>query len=79
MREAEHAVDVVFDDQDRNIDGDVLDQVRHALALGRRKPRQGLVEQQHLRFGAERNAEVDQALPAIGQFAAFDAFDTFEA
>ena len=32
--EAEHAVDIVLDDQDRNIGGDVFDEVRDALALG---------------------------------------------
>ena len=43
------------------------------------RPAKRLVEQQHLRLGAERNAEIDQPLPAIGQFAAFDVFDAFEA
>ena len=79
VREAEHAVDVVLDDQHRNIGGDVLDQVRDALALGGGKSGQRLVEQQHLRLGAERDAEIDQPLPAIGQFAALDGLDAFEA
>ena len=79
VREAEHAVDVVLDDQDRNVGGDVLDEVRHALALGGGKARQRLVQQQHLRLGAERDAEIDQPLPAIGQFAALDGLDAFEA
>ena len=79
LREAEHAVDVVLDDQDRNIGGDVLDEVRDALALGGGKARQRLVQQQHLRLGAERDAEIDQPLPAIGQFAALDGLDAFEA
>ena len=50
-----------------------------ALALGGGKARQRLVEQQHLRLGAERDAEIDQPLPAIGQFAALDVLDAFEA
>ena len=77
--EAEHAVDVVLDDQDRNIGGDVFDEVRDALALGGGKARQRLVQQQHLRLGAERDAEIDQPLPAIGEFAALDGLDAFEA
>ena len=76
---AEHAVDVVLDDQDRNVGGDVLDEVRYPLALGGGKARQRLVQQQHLRLGAERDAEVDQPLPAIGQFAALDGLDAFQA
>ena len=75
VREAEHAVDVVLDDQDRNVGGDVLDEVRDPLALGGGKARQRLVQQQHLRLGAERDAEIDQPLPAIGQFAALDGLD----
>src|SRR5450432_550572 len=78
LRKAEHAIDVVLDDQYRNVGGDVLDQVRYPFALGGGKASQRLVEQQHLRLGTERNAEVDQPLPAIGQFAAFDLLDAFE-
>ncbi len=69
----------MLDDQDRNIGGDVLDEVRDALALGGGKACQRLVQQQHLRLGAERDAEIDQPLPAIGQFAALDGLDPFEA
>ena len=79
LREAEHAVDVVLDDQHRDVGGDVLDQVGDALALGRREAGERLVEQQHLRLGAERDAEIDQALPAIGELAALDVLDAFEA
>ena len=43
------------------------------------RPGQRLVQQQHLRLGAERDAEIDQPLPAIGQFAALDGLDAFEA
>ncbi len=69
----------MLDDQDGNIGGDVLDEVRDALALGGGKARQRLVEQQHLRLGAERDAEIDQPLPAIGELAALDGLDAFEA
>ena len=57
----------------------VPDQVGDALALGGGKTGQRLVEQQHLRFGAERDAEIHQPLPAIGQFAAFDFLDALKA
>jgi hypothetical protein len=57
----------------------ILDQVRDALALGGGEPGERLVQQQHLRLGAERDAEIDQPLPAIGQFAALDLLDAFEA
>src|SRR5205807_10130115 len=77
--EAEHAVDVMLDDQDRNVGGDVFDEVRHALAFGGGKARQWFIEQDHLRLGAERNAEIDQPLPAIGEFAALDGLDAFKA
>ena len=78
MREAEHAIDVVLDDQNGNIRGDVLDQARDALALGRGESGQRLVEQQYLRFRAERDAEIDQTLSAIGQVAALDVLDAFQ-
>jgi hypothetical protein len=69
----------VLDDQHGNVLRDVLDEVRDALAFGGGKTGQGLVKQQHLRFRAERNAEIDQPLPAIGEIAAFDVLDAFEA
>ncbi len=79
VRKAEHAIDVVLDDQDRNVRCHVLDQAGDALALGGGKTGQRLVEQQQLRLGAERDAEIHQPLPAIGQFAAFDSLDAFQA
>jgi hypothetical protein len=76
---AEHAIDIVLDDQHRNVGGDVLDEVRHPLALGGGKACQRLVQQQHLRLGAERDAEVHQPLPAIGEFTALDSLDSLQA
>ena len=58
--------------------GDVLHQVGDALAFRRREPGERLVEQQHLRLGAERDAEIDQPLAAIGKVAAFGLLDPFE-
>src|SRR5262249_4366429 len=68
-----------LDDQHGNVLRDVPDQVRDALALGSGKARQRLVEQQHLRLRAQRNAEIDQPLPAIGKGAALDVLDAFKA
>ena len=79
MREAEHAVDIVFDDQHGNVGRDVLHEVRDALALGGGEAGQRFVQQQHLRLGAERDAEIDQPLSAIGKFTALDGLDAFEA
>ena len=42
----EYAIDIVLDDQDRDVGGDVSDQVGHPLALGGGQPRQRLVQQQ---------------------------------
>ena len=55
MRETEHTIDVVLDDQHGDVGGDVLDQVGHALALRRRQSGERLIEQQDLRLAAERN------------------------
>jgi hypothetical protein len=44
---------------------------RDALKLGGGKAGERLVEQQHLRLWTERNPEIDQPLPAIGQPVAF--------
>ena len=54
------------------VGGEAAGGLQGALALGRGKACERLVEQQHLRFGAERNAEIDQPLPAIGEVAAVD-------
>ena len=56
VREPKHAVDIVFDDQHRNIRGYIPDQTRHALAFGGGEAGERLIEQQHLRLGAERDA-----------------------
>ena len=68
----------MLDDQHRDVGGHVPDQAGDPLALGGGKAGQRLVEQQHLRLGAERDAEIDQPLPAIGQFAALDFLDAFQ-
>ncbi len=77
--ELEHPVDVVLDQQHRQIRRDALDDGADALALRRGKTGQRLVEQQHARRGGERHAHVEQALAAIGQHAGFGLLDAGEA
>ena len=78
LRKPEHTVNVVLDDQHRNIAGDGLDQMRHALSFGCRQAGQRFVHQQHLWSGAQRDAEIDQPLAAIRQLAAFSVFNALE-
>ncbi len=61
----EHPVDVVLDQQHRDVRRDALDQVRDALAFGRREPGERFVEQQHARAGRERQSHVEEPLPAV--------------
>ena len=77
--ELEHPVDVVLDQQHRQIRRDALDDGADALALGGGETGQRLVEQQHARRGGERHAHVEQALAAIGQHAGFGLLDAGEA
>src|SRR5690606_15840279 len=74
----EDAVDVVFDDQHRDIAGDVSDQPRHALALGGGETGKRLIKQQHFGLGAERDAEIDQTLATIGKVAGLNPLDTLQ-
>ena len=57
---------------------DAPDQVADALALGRRKARQRLVEQQQARPHRERERHVEQALAAVGQRARLRRLDALE-
>ncbi len=75
----EDAVDVVLDQQHRQIGGDRLDQVADALALGGGQAGQRLVEQQHARACRQRQRHVEQALPAIAQRAGFGGLDAAQA
>jgi hypothetical protein len=69
----------VFDDEYRNAFGYLLDQPRDAFAFCGGEAGQRFVEQKHLRFAAERNAEIDKALAAIRQIASEDVLDSFKA
>src|ERR1700687_3052043 len=50
-----------------------------ACGCGGARPAERPAEQQPLRFGAERDAEIAQPLAAVGQFAALDGLDALEA
>ena len=77
--ELEHPVDIVLDQQHRQVGRDALDDGADALALGGGETRQRLVEQQHARRGRKRDAHVEQALAAIGQRAGLGLLDAGEA
>ena len=77
--EAEYAVDVVLDEQDGNVRGELLDEGADALALGGGEAGKRLVEQQQARLGGERQAHVDQPLAAVGQGTRLGALDACEA
>jgi len=78
-REAKHAVDVVLDDQDRNMAAMFLTRFETRSRSAAARPASGSSSSKHLRLGAARDAEIDQPLPAIGEFAALDGLDAFEA
>ena len=63
----EDAIHVVLDEQDRHLRHEAADKARDPLALAGGEPDQRLVEQQHARSRRERNADLEQALAAVGQ------------
>ena len=67
LGETEHDVHVVLDDEHADMLGQRLDGVEDDVAFGAGHAGGGLVEQQHLGLQSERDRELDQALPAIGQ------------
>ncbi len=77
--ELEHPVDVMLDQQHRQIGRDALDDRANAFALGGGKPRQRFVEQQHTRRGGQRNAHVQQPLATVGQRARIGLLDARKA
>ena len=69
--DAEHLVGELLDDQDRDVvGGDALHDVVELLDDERREPHRQLVEQQHLRVGAERARDREHLLLATRQRAA---------
>ena len=61
-----HPVDVMFDQQHRQVRRDALDDGADALTFRGGEPCERLVKQQYPRRGGERHAHVEQALAAIG-------------
>ena len=61
--ELEHPVDVMLDQQHREVCRDALDDRADALAFGGGKSRQRFVQQQDARCGGQRHAHVDEAFP----------------
>ena len=66
-REPEHEIHVVVDDQDADVGGQGVERVEDDVALGARHAGGRLVEQQHVRPEAERDRELDEALPPVRQ------------
>src|SRR5690349_5579875 len=67
LREAEHQVHVVLDDEDGDVLGKLVEHLEYAMRLERGDPRRRLVEQQHAGLQAERDRDLDQALLSVGQ------------
>src|SRR5262249_37847878 len=66
-RDAEHHLHVVLDDDDVDRAGELADLLYGALGLGRRHAASRLVEQQELRLGDERHADLEQRDVAVGE------------
>ena len=65
LGETEHAIDVVLDDEHAHVLRERADHRNDALALRRRQSRERLVEEQQLRAGGQRHADLHQALAAV--------------
>src|SRR6266516_1944951 len=64
LREAEHEVHVVLDDQDGDVPGQIVEHLEDAVRFDRGDARGRLVEEQHPGIQAERDRDFDQALLA---------------
>src|SRR6267378_170111 len=67
LREAEHEVHVVLDDEDGDVLGQIVQHLQDAVRFQRRHARGGLVEEQHAGLQPERDRDFDQALLAVGE------------
>jgi hypothetical protein len=65
--EREDDVHVVLDDEHRDLARQGGEQARHPLRLLRRHPRRGLIEQEQLRGGRQRHADLELPLLAVRQ------------
>src|SRR5579872_1509267 len=66
--ETEHHIHVVLDDQHGDVLRQLIDGIEDDVAFGARYAGGRFVEQQHIRFQADGDGELDEALAAIGQF-----------
>src|SRR5258708_2667974 len=73
LREAEHQIHVVLDDQDRDVLGELVEHLQDAMRFQRRHARGGLVEEQHLGVQSERDRDFHQALFPVRQVEDADA------
>jgi hypothetical protein len=73
--EREDAIDIVLDQQDRNIGRDSLDQLRDAFALGGGQPCERLIEEKHARPARQGQSHIEQPLPAVGKETRLRALD----
>ena len=61
----QHAVDVVFDQEDRVVAGEVADQRADAFAVGIAQSGQRFVEQEQFGIGRQRYRDLEKALLAM--------------
>src|ERR1700680_4429841 len=78
LGELEYQVHVVLDEDDRDVPGKRGDDREQVRAFRGGNTRGGLVQQQHLRPGRERERDLQEALLAIGKIASLDAGVTLE-
>src|SRR3954470_2313529 len=72
IREAEHRVHVVLDEEHRHALADLLDQGDHRLRFLRAHAGHRLIEQDELRVGGEGEPDLERALLAVGEVRARD-------
>ena len=65
----------MLDEEHRDFARNSLDELAHALALGRGQSGERLVEQQQPRRGRERQPHVEKPLPAVGELAGCGTLD----
>ncbi len=70
IRQRQHAIDVVLDQQHGMRRGELADQRADHLAIGFRQTREGFVQQQQLRVSGQRDGDLQQPLLAVRQIGA---------
>src|SRR5215813_894209 len=66
LREAEHQVHIVLDDEDRDVARQPVEHLEDAVGLERGNTSGRLVEEQHARPEAQRDRDLHQSLLAVG-------------